>query len=292
MFTGQIVEAYQCLTGNHLTVNMQTFSILPVPIETTNNYSGLVPLEECFTKFCNVEHLIGSEGLECEMCKKNFAGQNNVGMHGRKSVSKTPQPNSRLGSADSAFQSSVLSSTFMSPIPGQTDALNDSGFQDNVFRTSTPVGERSRYIFPSRHVQETERRCLLRQLPDCLVIQPLRFSYNQFTQQSRKIHTPISIPLKGLDLTNIVYDHVTNREDLTAGHRQQKYDLYAVCSHLGAESTNYGHYICYCLAENGVWYKFDDELVTEVNIEFEITSKEIRQNAYMLFYRRAPEVPS
>ncbi|XP_045166733.2 uncharacterized protein LOC123530097 [Mercenaria mercenaria] len=291
MFSGQLVEAYQCLAGNHLTVNMQTFNILPVPIETINNYSGVVPLEECFTRFCNIEHLVGPEGLECEMCKKNFIGHSGIQTRGRKSGPRTPQLNSHIGSIDSAFQSGVLSSTAMSPIAGQTDVFNDSGFQDNVFRTSTPVGERARFIFPSRQVQETERRCLLRQLPDCLVIQPLRFSYNQFTQQSRKIHTPISIPLKGLDLTNIVYDNVTNREDLTAGHMVQKYDLYAVCSHLGAESTSYGHYVCYCLAKNGVWYKFDDELVTEVNMEYEITSKEIRQNAYMLFYKRATEIP-
>lgn len=286
MFTGQIVEANQCIPGYHLKVNMQTFTILPVPIETINNHSGIVPLQACFTKFCNVEHLIGSDGVECEMC-----------MQRRNSMWRNSQVNSRLSSVDSGIHSNVLAATAMSPIPGQTEALNDSGYQDNVFRTSTPVGERTtvdrrRFTFPSRDDQYTERRCLLRQLPDCLVIQVLRFSYNQYTQQTDKIHTPISIPLKRLDLTNIVYDHVTNREDLTAGHREHRYDLYAVCSHLGAESTNYGHYVCYCLAENGQWYKFDDDIVTEINIEFEITSKEIRENAYILFYKRATERPS
>lgn len=292
MFAGQLVEAYQCLPGNHLTVNMQTFNILPVPLETTNNYSGLVPLEDCFTRFCNIEHLVGSEGLECEMCKKNMVEQVSAVLlpnRRKTSISKTNQMNSHPG-VDSAFHSSVLASTCMSPIPGQTtDSLNDSGYQDNVIRTSTPVCERSRYIVPSRHVQETQRRCLLRQLPNCLVIQPLRFSYNQFTQQTRKIHTPVSIPLKGLDLTTIVYDHVTNREDLMTGNHVHKYDLYAVCSHLGAESTNYGHYVCYCLAQNGIWYKFDDEIVTEVNMDYEITCKEIRENAYLLFYKSAGE---
>lgn len=294
VFTGQLVEAYQCLAGNHLTVNMQTFNILPVPI--TRSYTGLVSLQDCFAKFCNVEHLVGPEGLECVQCKKNMYTPNTISsassglVNHRKPSSRTKRSKvySYLQSVDSAFQSSVMSPTYMSPIQGQTEAMNDSGFQDNVFRTSTPVGERSRQFFPSRPLHETERRCLLRQLPECLVIQPMRFAYDPFTQQCRKIHEQISIPLKGLDLTAIVYDNVTNREDLTSGQQQHKYDLYAVCSHLGAESTSYGHYVCYCLAQNGIWYMFDDEMVTEVNMEYEITSKEIRENAYLLFYKRVP----
>lgn len=288
LFTGQLIEAYHCLVDNHITVNTQTFNILPVPIVSPRTVSGLVHLEDCFTKYCNIEHLVGPEGFQCSHCETSGNPGQGVRQSARKSTKSSHSASH--GTADSAFHSQVLStSSVMSPIP-KSEGLNDSGFHDNVFRTSTPVsGESSRFVFPSRHMRETERRCLLQQLPECLVIQLLRFSFNQFSRQSRKIGASVSIPLKGLDLTSIIYDNVTNRNDDFTEKKVKKYDLYGICVHLGAESTNFGHYICYCQAENGIWYKFDDELVWEVNIEYELTTREIRENAYLLFYKRAKD---
>ncbi|KAL4226798.1 hypothetical protein ACF0H5_014777 [Mactra antiquata] len=281
IFSGQIVEARQCMSGNHLTVNTQTFNILPVPVEASQTFSGIVPLGDCFSKFCNIEHIV----QECDTCMKQH-GQTtpNCSLH-------KPSPairNMRMSSVDSGFRSTLYSSGYMSPIPnlGTGDSGNDSAFHDNVLRTSTPVNDRTQAFFPSRVLPETERRCLLRQLPETLVIQPLRFSYNQYTKQSVKVRTPISIPLKGLDLTHLIYDHVTNREDLTAGNQKQTYDLFALCCHLGGESTDHGHYVCYCY-EMGQWFKYDDELVSEVNIEYELTCKEIRENVYLAFYHKS-----
>ena len=57
-------------------------------------------------------------------------------------ATKTPRMNTRqaqLSSVDSAVSgmNSPLPTNFMSPIPGTRDSVNDSGFQDNVFKTST-----------------------------------------------------------------------------------------------------------------------------------------------------------
>lgn len=294
IFTGQLVDAYHCLVDNHLSVNTQTFNILPVPIVSPREVSGLVFLDDCFTKFCNIEQLVGQEALQCTFCNRN-SGIHEQDTPSRNIPRKTrdliKQSSSNPPNIDFEFHSSVMPSTYMSPILGTRDIVNDSGFHDNVFRTSTPVGDavNNRLPLASHHIGNAQRRCLLRQLPDCLVIQLIRFACNQFTGHTRKINESVSIPIKGLDLTNIVYDNVTNREDLTAGRKSHKYDLYAVCCHLGAESTSYGHYVCYCKANNGVWYKFDDELVWDVNMEYEITTGEVKKNAYLLFYRRALE---
>ena len=129
--------------------------------------------------------------------------------------------------------------------------LSDSGFQDNVFKTSTPISEKP-IPFPQR-LRDAQRRCSLRQLPDCLVIQLMRFSYNPYTRQTNKVHSPVSIPLSGLDLTEVMFDTITNREDL-AEDTVYKYDLYGLCCHLGGDSANYGHYVSYCLHDNGKWY--------------------------------------
>lgn len=297
LFTGQLVEAYHCLSDNHLSVSTQTFSMLPVPIVAPRSVSGLVLLEDCFTKFCNIEHLIGKEGLMCSFCNKgHISTEHSTPVLLGEAFDNRMMRNSRgilkrhagFSNADSAVHSPMGSNSgsYMSPILGQRETINDSGFQDNAFRTSTPVGEKIA-PFPTQFLRDAQRRCLLRQLPDCLIIQLLRFTYSQFSKQSRKVSAPVSIPVKGLDMTDIVYDKVTNREDLTAGTDSYIYDLYGLCVHLGSESTSYGHYICYCQEADGTWYKFDDELVWDVNMEYEITTREVRENAYLLFYRKA-----
>jgi len=45
-----------------------------------------------------------------------------------------------------------------------------------------------------------------------------------------------------------------------------KFDLFATSNHLG-KSSNEGHYISYCKHENGNWYKFDDQNVTQRSID-------------------------
>ncbi|XP_061187890.1 uncharacterized protein LOC133195924 [Saccostrea echinata] len=293
LLTGQLVIAYHCLADNHISVNMQTFSILPVPIEAPRQVNGLVHLSDCFTKFCNIEHLVGQDGLECSFCNAQRARQleqvrtpvstpylrNNYNF-------RTPNGRTALSSADSAVSGvgSPLATNFMSPIPGSRDMLSDSGFQDNVFKTSTPISD-NQIPLPQR-LRDAQRRCSLRQLPDCLVIQLMRFSFNPYTRQTNKVHAPVSIPLSNLDLTEVMFDTIANREDLAEEEAIYKYDLYGLCCHLGGDSANYGHYVSYCLHSDSKWYRFDDERVIEVDMEYELTTHEIRQNAYILFYKK------
>ncbi|EGC31790.1 hypothetical protein DICPUDRAFT_6348, partial [Dictyostelium purpureum] len=58
------------------------------------------------------------------------------------------------------------------------------------------------------------------------------------------------------------------------------YDLNSVLVHLG-DSTNSGHYYCYVKGSNGVWYKMDDSMVSQVSLQTVLRSK-----AYMLFYTK------
>lgn len=291
-FTGQLVIGYHCLTDNRITVNMQTFNILPVPLVAPREVSGLVMLADCFTTFCNVEHLTGQDALDhnswCPAAEKSMPIRPNTSFS-----QSTPNVGGRkrgLSSVDSAVGGlgSPMSGNLMSPIPGNGEFVNDSGFQDTMFKTSTPIADGQFGFIPQhQRLKDAQRRCLLRQLPDCLVIQLMRFTYNPFTRQSSKILAPVCIPLQDLDLTQIMFDTVTNREDLSAPEHSHKYDLYGVCVHLGADTTSCGHYINYSLQpENNTWYKFDDEEVTEVNMEYELTMRELRENAYILFYKK------
>lgn len=291
LFTGQLVTAYHNLRDNKISVNFQTYNILPVTIAEPRDVSGLVILTDCFSNFCNIEHLSGQDELENSIYRpiSRTDSPNLISQQSGPFLHQTPNSylrDKRYSSADSAV--SVGSPyTVMSPIPGLAN-LNDSGFQDNVFKTSTPIGNNigSNQRVMSRTCS-VQRRCLLRQLPECLVIQLMRFSYNQFTGQSRKLSSAVSIPLKGLDLKSIMFDTITNQENLSEHEACYKYDLYGVCVHFGGESTNFGHYISYSLQpDSKKWYKFDDENVTEVNMEYELTTQDVRRNAYLLFYKK------
>ena len=57
-----------------------------------------------------------------------------------------------------------------------------------------------------------------------------------------------------------------------------KYNLFAIIQHYGTIEN--GHYTSIC-KNNGIWYKYDDSKIYEIDIKEAQNS-----NAYILFYRR------
>lgn len=355
LFTGQLVEAYHSVEHGHISVNLQAFNILPVPIAPPRYSSGLVMLEDCFTSFCNVEnltdattapnnninmaapithhigqqptqqlypnaaplvnissvHLRSNQGLNFKASGGRFgstpltrrttraATQEQQYSHPLSPIVQQqmsfPSPITTCMANTNCSPTQLLSSSPSSPtvLPSfathKEHLINDSGFHDNGFKTSTPIitsdGRIASASAGGAVMPKLQRRCLLRQLPECLIIQLMRFRYDQLTKTSTKINTSVSIRLKGLNLRDVIYDSVTQRNDLTASQGSYVYELYGVCLHLGANSTSHGHYVNYCY-DGEKWYRMDDQTVEEVNMEFQLSTEEIRQNAYLLFYRR------
>lgn len=80
-------------------------------------------------------------------------------------------------------------------------------------------------------------------------------------------------PLKGLDMNKyVISEKQRNEEPLI-------YDLYGVSNHYGQLLG--GHYTAF-VKNNGVWYKFNDDQVDEIENEQHIIS----HAAYNLFYAR------
>ncbi|GFO44133.1 endonuclease-reverse transcriptase [Plakobranchus ocellatus] len=327
LFTGQLVEAYHSLEHGHMSVALQAFNILPVPIAAPRFASGLVMLEDCFTNFCNIENLPDvPSGLSQHLRQDNgiFTGhankeplvqlsgaarRRNVGQGstlGNTPVTRKPPHLSHLGGAympspihqsvlpsqpssgskshpPPMSQTLLLSPSSSSPL-GQNAAENSEFLDSNAFRTSTPIGCEA-IIQKTAFAPRLQRRCLLRQLPECLIIQLMRFQYDQATRTPTKVNTSISVRLRNFNLRDVIYDTVTHRNDLTAQHGGYVYELYALCLHLGGNSTSHGHYVSYCL-DGEKWYRMDDQDVMEVNMEYQLSTEEIRQNAYLLFYRK------
>lgn len=300
LFTGQLVEALHCTACSRLTIDIQTFNILPVPIEKPRSLNGLVYLEDCLAKFGKVEELYGPDGLQCDCCNRKESrvdsqGSNRAGYStpvGPRPASINGITHTRIGetirrrkftSVDSAIYSP---SSVVSPIAGtREEVFNDSGFQDHTAggqRTSTPIHAVS---VPPLKLTDGQQRTLLRQVPKCLIVQLMRYTYDG--GQPIKLHRPVVLPLSGLDLTPQIVDTVIQRTD-TPAHppSSNRYDLYGLCLHLGADMTASGHYIAYGRLSDGTWYRYDDDHVTPVNMEYELSTRQVRENAYLAFYRR------
>jgi ubiquitin carboxyl-terminal hydrolase 2 len=82
---------------------------------------------------------------------------------------------------------------------------------------------------------------------------------NRFNNDNTKINTQVDIT----ELFNI---------------DKHSYELYGICNHYGNSSG--GHYIAFC-KNNNIWYKFNDNIVTKLDIT-ELISK----SNYCLFYRK------
>ncbi|XP_022644966.1 ubiquitin carboxyl-terminal hydrolase 43-like isoform X2 [Varroa destructor] len=147
--------------------------------------------------------------------------------------------------------------------------------------------------------------------PDVLLIHLKRFK--QVNQERSKISSLVEFPLTGLDLSRFAAQRgdspdLLRRErdrDLpkdtfftwspwkNSVHRSPLrnvdprnphnfiYDLYAVCNHHGTMQT--GHYTAFCKNPvNGLWYHYDDAIVSTVTDESHLTTRD----AYILFYQR------
>jgi len=112
-------------------------------------------------------------------------------------------------------------------------------------------------------------------LPEVLIIQLKRFSYSRYWRD--KLDTYVEFPLKGLDLT-----------PFTQGEHKptQLYDLFAISNHYGGLGG--GHYTAFAKTKStDEWYHFDDSSVSRVHQAGDVKTKA----AYVLCYRRRPEVP-
>ena len=126
-----------------------------------------------------------------------------------------------------------------------------------------------------------KRLSLLSRPSKRLVIQLTRYSYNSAQGSAVKSVVSVLFPLV-MDL----FPHMMS--SILGNNNQIKsmvYELQGFCVHSGALSTSYGHYVAYCKASTGRWFYFNDDQVSIIdNIEAELTSNFVLQNAYLLFY--------
>jgi len=269
LLAGQLVDLRLCDSCRRVAVSTQLFHILTVPVAEPQLLHGLVSLDSCLQQFAQIEQLGGANGLVCDHCNK----LRSLHPDPVAAVTVTPVGNHVVP---------------LSPICSSSGFLNDSVGREFQHRTSTPIQSQSRPP-ASSVLTDCHRRSLIGYLPSCLVIQLMRFVVDT-GRQSAKLSLPVTVPLSGLDMSPYVLHNVDPAEAGLCERSVERYNLYAVCVHVGSDSTTNGHYITYARCADDGWYCFDDEHVRAVNMDYELTTRLVRENAYLLFYERAFDV--
>ena len=210
-FLGQMLEVRECQNCCKISVNVEYYTVLPLPIPESS--PGKLSLSDCFARFSTRESLSDSNMMVCSC------------MSGDKDGEMTLMPGVRV--------------------------------------------------------------TMLSRLPQRLIIQLCRFSYDRELRSAKKNATPISLPTS-IDIAPFLMESKLSSNGISKKLEMVMYTLYAVCIHTGAQSTSYGHYVAYCRVSNGKWYSFNDSNVSEVaDIEQELQKAVLLQNAYLLFYSAA-----
>lgn len=167
------------------------------------------------------------------------------------------------------------------PLPktAQSPNSNDSGYVSmDTKNIPTP-------ILSQLTLTEGRKRTILCRLPECLIIQLMRFRYDRIRRQCSKIHTRVLINPNCLDLTHYALNSTYLNLQNPPYQFAYRYQMYGLCLHQGGENTSYGHYVAFAPDFDGNWYHLEDEEVyRESNIENILTTKSVQENAYILFY--------
>lgn len=275
LFTFQCIELKMCSRCCHSTANIQTMNVLSLPISSSMEACSV---EDCLKLFVDMEKLEGRDGLQCDKCQVAAGSSDNFERVMTRRSTSSILAASSLSPISSDSKRSTRTSHFLSstPLPGPFRASKSTSVVPDM---------------PSKVITDGIRRCFLRRLQECVIVHLLRFCYNPFTKKVVKVHNPVQLALE-LDLLPYTFDSVVSREDMADRKDGCRYHLYAVCLHIGGERTSSGHYICYSMAADSKWYKFDDEFVSIVeNIEVELNKPVVQENCYLLFYRKQCAVP-
>ncbi|XP_071961010.1 ubiquitin carboxyl-terminal hydrolase 8-like [Antedon mediterranea] len=179
------------------------------------------------------------------------------------------------------LQDCILAMGSLDQLGSEDKSLHDS--VTNLNRSDEVRSASNSSLLSNHSFTDGQYQTILRFPPKCLILQLNRFCFDHDENIVRKIRSPVNILEQNLDLSCLSYDkkNVNGRSNT-----DYLYDLYGVCVHEGGGNSQYGHYLSLCQLDDGKWYKFDDELVSQVNITYECSSLPTREGAYLLFYKR------
>ncbi|OXB67034.1 hypothetical protein ASZ78_002343 [Callipepla squamata] len=229
IFDGTIISSVQCLTCDRLSVTLETFQDLSLPI----------PGKEDLAKLHSASHQTSL--VKTGSCGEAYAPQGWIAF---------------LMEYFKRFVVSCVPSWFWGPVVTLQDCLAAFFARDEL------KGDNMYSCGRCKKLRNGVKFCKVQKFPEILCIHLKRFRHELMF--STKIGTHVSFPLEGLDLQPflakdspaqiVTYDLLS----VICHHGTASITL-------GSYALG-GHYIAYCRNNlNNLWYEFDDQSVTEVS---------------------------
>ncbi|KAI5612618.1 ubiquitin carboxyl-terminal hydrolase 33, partial [Silurus asotus] len=257
VFDGTIVSSVQCLTCDRVSVTLENFQDISLPI----------PGKEDLAKLHSATHQTSL--AKAGSCGEAYAPQGWIAFVLEYIKSFSFVCTQYIANYDliMIYFGMLTCSWFWGPVVTLQDCLAAFFARDEL------KGDNMYSCEKCKKLRNGVKFCKVQSLPEILCIHLKRFRHELMF--STKISTHVSFPLDGLDLQPFL------AKDSSA--QTTSYDLLSVICHHGTASS--GHYVAYCRNDlNNTWYEFDDQSVTEV-------SESCVQNAeaYVLFYKKSSE---
>jgi len=165
------------------------------------------------------------------------------------------------------------------PIPGHLSKVTLHDCFDEYVKPEILRGENAWYNETTHQREDIQKRIVFWNLPKVLIITLKRVSHDG----RYKSHQLVECPLDNLDLSRYVYGY---------SRSQYKYELYAVCNHMG--NAFMGHYSAFVKNAKREWIHYNDQNVTKIGQEPQNDGEEkskfysqiVTPVAYCLFYRK------
>ena len=144
---------------------------------------------------------------------------------------------------------------------------------DMYVRVEIMQGENAWFNDKTNQREDILKRITFWSLPKVLIITLKRFT----PDGQHKLDDLIDFPLDDMDLSKYVCGYNPS---------QYKYELYAVCNHIG--NTYMGHYTAFVKNAGDEWIHYNDQHVTKLTTSVKTNVKQqiVTPMAYCLFYRK------
>jgi ubiquitin C-terminal hydrolase len=160
------------------------------------------------------------------------------------------------------------------PIPQErTKGINLLDCFDMYVRVEIMQGENAWFNDKTNQREDILKHITFWSLPKVMIITLKRFT----PDGQHKLDDLIDFPLDDMDLSKYVCGYSPS---------QYKYELYAVCNHIG--NTYMGHYTAFVKNAGNEWIHYNDQHVTKLTTSDKTNVKQqiVTPMAYCLFYRK------
>ena len=191
------------------------------------------------------------------------------------------QPGTTFGGAEAKHPSELVVLGGLRPLcekqnfsdQERTETVNLLDCFDMYVRVEIMQGENAWFNDKTNQREDILKRITFWSLPKVLIITLKRFT----PDGQHKLDDLIDFPLDDMDLSKYVCGYNPS---------QYKYELYAVCNHIG--NTYMGHYTAFVKNAGDEWIHYNDQHVTKLTTSDKTNVKQqiVTPMAYCLFYRK------